>query len=173
MTASFEVTCGTPDDAAAVLALERTILEEGGSFATAPDEFHLSEAKLRVLLASLLEQPDGRFLVAREGGRILGVLLVHQEPVRALRHVGRLELFVDPGSRRRGVGDALLAEAVRRAELDPGLCKLSLAVFADNVAALALYRRHGFREEGHRVGEYLMDDGTLRDDLLLWRSVGR
>jgi putative acetyltransferase len=88
-----------------------------------------------------------------------------------MRHVGRLELFVHPSARRRGVGDALVGEAVRRARTDPRLRKLSLAVFADNAAALALYRKHGFLEEGHRIGEYLMEDGTLRDDLLLWRPV--
>ncbi len=162
---------GTPADARAVIDLERLVLAEGGAFATAPDEFRISEAEMRDLLADLLQGPGGLFLVAREGPRPIGVLLVHRERIRALRHVGRLEMFVHPSTRRRGVGDALLSEAVRRAEADPRLRKLSLAVFADNAPALALYARHGFREEGHRRGEYTLDDGTLRDDLLLWRPV--
>ena len=166
-----DVTSGTPGDARAVLDLQRLILAEGGAFATAPDEFQLTLERLEGVLSDLLDGPGGQFLVVRDGGRLLGVLLVHRERIRAMRHVGRLELFVHPSARRRGVGDALVGEAVRRARTDPRLRKLSLAVFADNAAALALYRKHGFLEEGHRIGEYLMEDGTLRDDLLLWRPV--
>jgi len=167
--AGLRIGPGEVGDARAVLALQRRVLEEGGSFATAPDEFRLTEERMKGVLSELIG--GGIFLVARDDRGVLGALLVHRERIRALRHVGRLELFVHPDARRRGVGDALLAEAVRRAEADPVLRKLSLAVFADNAPALALYRKHGFREEGRRLGEYLLDDGTPRDDLLLWRAV--
>jgi ribosomal protein S18 acetylase RimI-like enzyme len=56
-------------------------------------------------------------------------------------------MAVLPGWRGRGVGTALLAEAFRWAR-EVGVEKLSLSVFPHNRAALALYRRFGFVEEG-------------------------
>ena len=64
----------------------------------------------------------------------------------------------------------LLAAVQAWAEANEMLGKISLAVFADNERAVQLYRSRGFTDEGRRVGEYL-EDGVLRDDLLLARSV--
>lgn len=50
---------------------------------------------------------------------------------------------VHPDHRRRGVGRALLADALRRAR-EAGAHWLSLEVDRDNGAAVALYRRAGF-----------------------------
>lgn len=54
------------------------------------------------------------------------------------------DLYVLPGSRRRGVAAALVG-AVRSAALAAGATRLSLATEVDNRAALGLYRRLGFR----------------------------
>lgn len=54
--------------------------------------------------------------------------------------------FVEPGSRRRGTGRALLAAllAAAAAEVE----QLTLSVVQDNAAALALYREFGFQVYG-------------------------
>jgi ribosomal protein S18 acetylase RimI-like enzyme len=66
--------------------------------------------------------------------------------------------------RGRGVGSALLAEAIEWAR-EHGLHKLSLAVFTHNAAAIALYRKFGFVQEGHRVKQYRRESGELWDTL--------
>jgi ribosomal protein S18 acetylase RimI-like enzyme len=55
--------------------------------------------------------------------------------------------------RGRGVGATLMAAAIGRAR-DHGLHKLCLEVFAQNAAAIALYRKFGFVEEGRRARQY-------------------
>ena len=45
------------------------------------------------------------------------------------------------------------------------LHKLSLSVFAHNDAAIALYRKFGFVEEGRRVKHYRRASGELWDSL--------
>lgn len=54
------------------------------------------------------------------------------------------DLYVLPGSRRRGVAVALIG-AVREAALAAGATRLSLVTEQDNRAALDLYRGLGFR----------------------------
>ena len=76
----------------------------------------------------------------------IGLATVHAIPASLV--MGRFwqlrDLYVLPGSRRRGVAAALVGE-VREAALAAGAIRLSLATEPDNQAALGLYRRLGFR----------------------------
>ena len=99
-----------------------------------------SEAEIAALLL------DGAtFLVESAEGFALGRAVADEAEL--------LTLAVMPDRRRGGVGTRLLAsffaEAARR-----GAVKTFLETAADNVAALSLYRRHGFREVGRRRGYY-------------------
>src|SRR6266568_1656 len=88
-------------------------------------------------------------VVAVVGGQVVGVL-----HVEASRHgFGELGMLVDRGWRGRGVGSSLVQAAISRAR-DQGLHKLCLEVFAHNTAAIALYRKSGFVQEGQRIGQY-------------------
>jgi putative acetyltransferase len=77
---------------------------------------------------------------------------------------GELGMAVDREWRGRGVGSALLAAAIEWAR-EHGLHKLSLTVFAQNAAAIALYNKFGFVEEGRRVKHFRRANGELWDGL--------
>jgi ribosomal protein S18 acetylase RimI-like enzyme len=64
--------------------------------------------------------------------------------------------------RGRGIGTALMGAAIEWAR-SAGLHKLSLSVFAHNTAAIAVYRKVGFVEEGRRVKQYRRSSGELWD----------
>ena len=70
---------------------------------------------------------------------------------------------VDPDERQRGHGRCLLLELLQRARQD-GAAHATLEVSDDNIAALALYNRAGFRTAGRREGYY--SDGS--DALIQW-----
>jgi RimJ/RimL family protein N-acetyltransferase len=168
---ALRVEAAGPGDAQALLLLRRAVLGEGRWFATRAQEHRESLEQARAALLSLREQPNGTLLVARHRGRVVGMLAIHGERLARMRHLGRVEMMVEADHRGRGVGTALLDEALRWARANPVLRKLSLAVFADNARAVALYQRHGFTLEGRREGEYLLEDGSLRADLLMARDV--
>ena len=73
-----------------------------------------------------------------------------------------LGMMVARAHRGRGVGTALVDAAVEWAR-DRGLHKLSLSVFPHNAAAIALYRKLGFVEEGRRVKQVRRQSGELWD----------
>ena len=70
---------------------------------------------------------------------------------------------VDPDERQRGHGRCLLLALLQRARQD-GAAHATLEVSDDNIAALALYNRAGFRTAGRREGYYR--DGS--DALIQW-----
>jgi ribosomal protein S18 acetylase RimI-like enzyme len=98
---------------------------------------------------ALLEGRLGRFLseasvavVEPDPTRLVGAVLTAE---RSTRTALVLDLMVDPARRRRGVGTFLLGWTLR------ALCALGyeaarLWVSSDNEAALAMYRRFGFRK---------------------------
>ena len=59
-------------------------------------------------------------------------------------------------ARRRGIGVALMSEAMKWAQ-GAGVVKLELTVFPHNEPAIALYRKLGFREEGLIRRRYFID----------------
>ena len=169
---SLRVVPARVEDAEALIDLRQSVLVEGCWFATRPDEHPVSIEHSQAVVSGLLAQPNGTMLVAWLEGELVGLIAVHGERLARMRHVGRMEMMVDKSVRGQGVGTALLVACLRWAAAAPLLRKLSLAVFADNQVAIDLYRRHGFVHEGRREGEYMLEDGTARADLLMARDVG-
>ena len=98
--------------------------------------------------------------VAEAEGEIVGTL--HVEASRF--GFGELGMAVARPWRGRGVGTALMEAALAWAR-DQGLHKLSLSVFPHNAAAIALYRRFGFVEEGRRIKQFRRTSGELWDSI--------
>jgi RimJ/RimL family protein N-acetyltransferase len=102
---------------------------------------------------------DGDF-VAEVEGKLVGSLHVD-----ASRHgFGEIGMAVARDWRGRGVGSALMVAAIEWAR-EQGLHKLCLSVFAQNDAAIALYRKFGFVEEGRRIKQYRRTSGELWDTI--------
>lgn len=75
---------------------------------------------------------------------------------------GEIGMMVAADWRGRGAGKALVAAAIEWAR-GRGLHKLALSVFPHNRAAIALYRKFGFVEEGRLVRHVRRADGQLWD----------
>jgi len=75
---------------------------------------------------------------------------------------GEINMAVAHEWRGRGVGSSLMEAAIEWAR-ERGLHKLSLSVWPHNAAAIALYRKYGFVEEGHRVKQIRRQSGELWD----------
>jgi RimJ/RimL family protein N-acetyltransferase len=101
---------------------------------------------------------DGTLVAVADDGEIAGS--IHVDPSR--HGFGDIGMAVAREWRGRGVGSALLAAAVEWAR-ERGLHKLSLGVFPHNTAAIALYRKFGFVEEGRHAKQLRRSSGELWD----------
>jgi RimJ/RimL family protein N-acetyltransferase len=110
-------------------------------------------------------------IVAVEGSRIVGHVSVQRESHPVARHVATLGIAVAADRRGGGVGSALLAEALRWAR-EVGVEKIVLSVYPHNTAAIALYRKFGFIEEGRLVRQSRKSYG-YEDEILMARWLGR
>lgn len=89
------------------------------------------------------------FTVASEDGAVCGYLALS-----TVLDEGNIDnVAVAPEWRRRGIGGALIGDAVRRGR-EQGLSFLTLEVRAGNDPAIRLYEKHGFREVGRRKNYY-------------------
>jgi RimJ/RimL family protein N-acetyltransferase len=153
--AHFTVRPATAADARAMAELFAAVAEERSGIATEPPVD--VEARTAQFTASIAES-----IVAVADGRIVG--MIH---TTVSRHgFGEFGMLVDREWRGRGVGSALIQATVDWAR-DQGLHKLCLEVFAHNAAAIALYRKCGFVEEGYRVKQYRRADGELWDAIIM------
>lgn len=89
-------------------------------------------------------------LLAVEDDRVVGSLSIRRDDHPATDHVATFGMFVVSSHRGRGIGSALLSEALRWGR-SYGVERVELTVYPDNDAAIALYRRFGFVEEGRLV----------------------
>ena len=102
------------------------------------------------------------FLVAERDGTVVGNAgLTPMTHVRR-RHVMGLGMAVARTAQRQGVGTALMQALVDWADRWAQVLRLELTVFADNAAAIALYRKFGFEIEGTHRG-FALRDGVFVD----------
>ena len=87
--------------------------------------------------------------IAEENGEVVGFLMGRQ----VVSDLEILNFAVAPAARRRGVGAALLQEAIEFGKVIHAENAL-LEVRASNLAALQFYERHAFRATGRRPRYY-------------------
>jgi phosphinothricin acetyltransferase len=152
-----------PNDAAAIAAIYNAgIRARTATFETrerAPEE--------------ILAWMAGRHpvLVAESGGRVVGFVAASSYRARdCYAGIAEFSVYVDPATQGQRVGDSLMREflpALERA----GFWKVLSRIFPENVASLALCRRHGFREVGIYQNHARLD-GAWRDVVIVERLLG-
>jgi ribosomal-protein-alanine N-acetyltransferase len=102
----------------------------------------------------------GGFVIAPPGASLAGFVLFAQ----VADECEILDIAVDPGARRHGLGARLLAVALAEA-VERGARRCLLEVRASNAGAQAFYRAAGFAADGRRKDYYR--NGQGREDALL------
>jgi RimJ/RimL family protein N-acetyltransferase len=99
--------------------------------------------------------------------QLIGMLGIQRERPEKLAHKAFVwGMFVAPSYRQAGIGRALLSGAITRAAGMAGIRQINLGVNANNLAALSLYERCGFKPFGTER-EFMLLDGEPHDEVLM------
>ena len=89
------------------------------------------------------------FILGAFEDRLVGMVGFYREKYVKMRHKGTIaQMYVVAEARGRGIGRALLDEAIIRAATLPDLEQINLTVVSDNVPARSLYEARGFQTYG-------------------------
>lgn len=145
----MEIKLLTPDDASAYWELRLEALQQS------PEAFGTSyeEALQRInpieRVANNLQTEGNYTIGAFDQDKLVGMVTLSQESSLKMKHRANiLAMYVSPQVRGKGVGKAVLKEAIHQAKRLEGMEKLNLSVVSSNEAAKNLYTQLGFKVFG-------------------------
>jgi RimJ/RimL family protein N-acetyltransferase len=170
MSDGYRIRRADPADADALVALGRAVGTEPEGWLITTSDWRSASDERRYLKALRRYGHAAVFVAEAPTGEIVGRLSIARDQHPASAHVADLGLLVASGHRRRGIGLALLEQAVEWARAG-GVEKLELHVFPHNEPAIALYERFGFEREGYRRRHYRRSRGDYVDAILMAYEV--
>jgi len=120
--------------------------------------------RIREFVRNNIEQQYSQF-VAVDSDTIVGWADIVPLKRPSMNHVGSQGIGVLSAYRSQGIGDRLLKVTIAHA-WQQGLQRLELEVFAGNVPAMNLYRKHGYQVEGVKRFARLID-GVYQDTVIM------
>lgn len=104
-----------------------------------------------------------------EAGSLVGYLELHRYPMPKVNHAAFLEVGIRETHRGLGLGTQLIQEAQLWAK-SVGIKRIWLYVVADNLGAIILYLKLGYRFEGLRRDSYLLG-GKYTDEYIMAKMI--
>ncbi len=157
----MEIRAFRKEDAVPAAAIWNEVVREGNAF---PQDSELSADEAVSFFSS-----QSFTAIAEEHGRIVGLYILHPNNVGRCSHIANASYAVTSSERGRHIGEALVADSLRKA-VSLGFRILQFnAVVSSNVHARHLYERLGFTPLGTIPGGFRM--GTGYEDIVPYYKV--
>lgn len=101
-------------------------------------------------------------LLALHKEKIVGHLQVFLQAYSRALGIGELIIYLHQAFQNLGLGTIMMREAIGLAR-ERRLHRISLSVIADNIRAIRVYEKVGFKQEGIRKEDYFGEDGRYHD----------
>ena len=153
-------------DAAALLDLIKNYLDDSPYIPKSTLDFNLSLEQEESWIQSFLDAPNAILLVAEYESQLIGNIDLTGNKRHVMQHnalvgIGMLKVW-----RNQGLGFALMNAALDWAKSNPILENLQLEVYAENHAAIALYKKFGFKQCGI-IPNLFKENGTYYDSIMM------
>lgn len=154
-----------PEDAAAMLALSKVVGGETDFLLTDERGWRNSEENEAELLAVWMTDPKVCMFAALIDGELAGFFSVMRAGRGRVAHVAEFGIAIRKSCWHLGIGAMATVVSIDFAR-QAGYHKLSLSVRADNLRAIALYKRFGFSEAGV-LRDQLLVNGEYFDEIVM------
>jgi len=152
------------EDAGKILEFVKSIRTESIFLGSHPDDKMPDLATETRLLREL--DDNMYWLLATIDDELVGVLTFERNIKIKEKHRASFGVSVRKEHWGKKIGNSLMEEMLEYARNMEGLEKIELEVFDDNDRGLALYRKHGFEEEG-RISKAFVVDGEYHDAVIM------
>jgi ribosomal-protein-alanine acetyltransferase len=124
-----------------------------------------SEAFTKQQIAHLLAHPNSVSLIAKDNHNIIGFVIgmIFAEREKLTGHILTIDVY--PSHRRMGIGSTLLKQ-IEKIFIGKGVKTCYLEAREDNVAALNLYQKLGYKKVGNLKNYYKNAHGILFEKVL-------
>ena len=158
------------DDTKDLLEMYNSLVKEKG-YTTTVRKFTLKEETLFIksVLLKTVERKE-IFLVAEYDGKVLGAATVEKETMPLIVHRASFGIMLKKEIRGEGVGEELTKAILREAKRFLGVKMVTLNAFEENVPAVNLYKKLGFRQFG-RLEKGLNHFGKLKTELFMVKDI--
>ena len=154
------------EDAEAIVAFYNRVGGETTYLSFEKDEYPLSvEAQIQSIRA-LENNPINIMLLALDGEEIAGIATISSTFKIKGRHTGEFGIVVAEAYHGQGIGTELMTRLIEWAKNNGITTKISLVTRADNVKAVSLYLKFGFRVEGCLKNHTLLN-GVYHDAYMM------
>ena len=136
-----------------------------------PDEVSYTLESEQEILNRLLDDPGTVMMAAVVDGKVAGNSSINSiGSKRKIRHRCSLAIALYREYWDLGIGTAMIGYLTELAK-EIGYGQIDLEVVAENTQAQALYRKCGFTESGRRVHALQFDDGSVHDEILMYKVL--
>ncbi len=150
-----------PSDASGIINCMQSVMDE--RIYLVSEYYLLTERGQQERIKNL----DDLTLVCALEKKIVGVLTVQRGIYKKNRHTATLGIAVMAGHRHKGLGTRMINETILWCE-EQGIQKLNLEVFSTNSNAIEAYRKIGFKIEGSRRKQFIINDQYVDDVLMTY-----
>ena len=141
---AFTITRARPEDAAALLDYLKIVGGETDNLSFGAEGVPLAPEEEQAYLRTQVDSPDHVQYLARVDGELIGTASLNRKPGR-MRHRGVFGISLKRAWWGCGAASAL-TEAVLAFARENGFAQLDIEVRSDNVRAIRLYEKFGFRK---------------------------
>ncbi len=135
------------------------------------DEAVLTQEKGKEKIRKFIDDKGKLFVVAEINGQIVGSADLYNGEHKRIQHVSTVGITVLKNFRRLGVGKELMETVIKWASDHLIIEKIALGVFSNNAAAIGLYKKLGFVEEGRKTKEIKIGPDDYLDSILMYKFV--
>ncbi len=135
-----------PEDAGKILEYVKFIGSESNNMTFGPEGMPMTVEEEEAYIKAMHDDSKSVFYLAWDNGKIVGDSSLHSLP-RRMSHRATMGLAVRKDYWNQGIGSTLFQKLINYAK-DHGIEMLNLEVRSDNLAAIHLYEKFGFRQIG-------------------------
>jgi ribosomal-protein-alanine acetyltransferase len=152
-----------PSDASALLLHQSTVGDETDNLSFDGNTFNISPEKEARFIDRFSKSERDVMLVALDGGKIVGNGIIECERAKRYSHRATLSITVLRDYWGRGIGSRLMDMMIKFSR-EHNIDVISLEVRSDNLRAVSLYEKFGYKTEGVRKNFY---DDPKEDALIM------